>query len=696
MAPEQLEGHEADSRSDIFAFGAVLFEMVTGRKVFDAASHAALIAAILDSPATRMVALNPKVPAFLDHVVQRCLMKDPDDRWQSIRDVAIELESVADLGAGFSRSTRTQRWRAGEWLGGVAAGGLLAGMLALLLASQGRELPQRPATRLLIMPPERTTFLGGYPAPHLALSPDGRRLAFVPTPTAGRALLWIRALESLTSTALAGTDGATFPFWSPDGELLAFFADGKLKTLDPDGGAPRIITDAPDARGGSWGGDGVIVFSPRVVGPLYRVSAKGGEAVVVTSIEPSRQEVNHRLPSFLPDGRHFLFLVQSGTQGGSNVRIGSLDSKETHALDIVGTDAIYAQGFLLFRRDESLAAQRFDLQTLQLAGEPIMLGDQVGYRHTVYGDAVFSVAEDGTLAYWNGGALLTDLTWFSRKGEPLGTLRGGRSHFSFALSPDERTIVVEAVDDANQIGNLWMVDVANGIRSRFTSGSANWGPIWSPDGGRVIFGSLRDGPSSLYEKPAAGLVGERLLFKRPDFIGLTDWSSDGRSILIQDLTHFKLEVLPLEGERTAKRLLRSEFVEGEGRWSPDRRWVAYTSNESGAWDVYVQPFPALDRKWRISPDGGSQPRWRADGRELYYVAADQRLMAVSVTADSEFKAGVPSPLFQLRMVPFPPTQPRQQYAVAAKGDRFLVNTFVEPPIPTPVTIILNWTAALRK
>lgn len=696
MAPEQIEGKDADGRSDIFAFGVVLHEMVTGRKAFEGATHAALMAAILNSPAPSMSALNSRVSAFLDHVAQRCLMKDPDDRWQSIRDVAIELESAADLFA-VSRSKSEKRWHAREWLGWATAGAILVGALVLMRTGLPSDEQQTPVTRLSVLPPERTTFLGGYSAPHLALSPDGRRLAFVPTPIGGRALLWIRALDSVTSTPIAGTDGATFPFWSPDGRRLAFFADGKLKTIDPQGGPAHVVCDAPDSRGGAWGADGTIVFTPQLVGPLYRVSANGGEPVAVTKLEPSRQEVSHRLPNFLPDGRHFTFLVQSGTPATSNVRVGSLDSDETHALGIVGSEAIYAQGFLVFRRDESLMVQPFDLSTRQLAEDPVSLGDQVALRNTVYGDGVFSVAENGTLAYWHGGTLLTDITWFNRNGEPLGQLPGGPSHFSLALSPDEQTVVVEAIDDVNQVGNLWMIDVVSGIRSRITSGSANWGPVWSPDGRRIAFGSLRNGPSSLYERPVMGAGAERLLLGDADyFIGATDWSSDGRSILIQDLTRFKLGILPLEGEPTLKPLLQSSFDEGDGRWSPDGRWLAYTSNESGVWDVYVQPFPALDRKWRISPDGGSQPKWRADGKELYYVGPDQRLMAVPVTADSGFRAGVPTALFPLRMVPFPPTQPRQQYAVAANGDRFLVNTFVEPLVPPPVTIVLNWTAALKK
>jgi hypothetical protein len=486
MAPEQLEGKDTDARTDIFAFGAVLYEMVTGRKAFAGPNHAALIAAILDSQPPRVSSLEPRAPAFLDQVAQRCLMKDPGDRWQSIRDVLIVLELAADWIPASLPLKHVERSRAREWLGWVAAVGFLLITLALVWTELGRGREHTLPARLSILPPERTTFLGGYPAPHLALSPDGRRLAFVPTPIGGRALLWI-----------------------------------------------------------AWGADGVILFTPRLVGPLYRVSVNGGEAVAATTIEPSRQENNHRLPSFLPDGRHFFFLVQSGTQSTSTVRIGSLDSKETQSIGIVGTDALYAQGFLLFRRDESLMAQPFDLSRLQLEGKAVALGDHVAFRTTVFGDPVFSVAENGTLAYWNGGPLLTDVRWFSRTGEPLGTLATGRGHYSLALSPDERRAAIEMDDDVNQIGNLWMVDVASGIRTRFTSGPPNWGPVWSPNGSRVVFGSLRHGPSSLYEKSASGQSAEQLFLKGSDhFFGVTDWLPDGRAILLQDMTSFKLSMAP--------------------------------------------------------------------------------------------------------------------------------------------------------
>ena len=698
MAPEQVEGKDTDARTDIFAFGAVLFEMLTGRKAFKGQSQASLIAAILEREPPRLTSVLPQASLFLDHVLKRCLAKDPDDRWQSARDVMLELESLGDLAAPSAGSVpmRVQS-RVREWLGWALAAGLLVAIVILLWGRSAGTQQEPLAARLSILPPEHTTFLGGYAAPHLAMSPDGRRLAFVPTPIGGRTLLWIRTLDSLAARPLAGTDGASFPFWSPDGRTIAFFADGKLKSIDSDGGAPHALCDAPDTRGGAWSRDGVIVFAPQLDGPLYRVLASGGQPIAASVLDTSRQETSHRLPSFLPDGRHFLFFAQSGKLENNVVYVGSLDSKDMRPLAILGSKAVYAAGFVLFSRDQSLMAQPFDPSQLQLFGESVSLSNQVAFRSAVAGDALFSVADNGTLAYWDGGQSITSLTWFDRRGKSLGTLGTPGDHYSLALSPDERKVAIEVVDPATKIGNIWVIDVTSGIRSRFTFGPGwNWGPLWSPDGGRLVFGSIRGGPSNLYQKAATGSGTEDLLLKSPDFLGLTDWSSDGGLIVFQNITKFKVGVLPLTGERTPKLVLRSEFVEGDGRLSPDGRWLAYTSNESGTWDIYVQPFPALDRKWRISPDGGSRPRWRRDGKEIFYVGPDEKLMSVSVTADSSFAASTPAPLFQLRMIPVPLTQPRQQYAVTAKGDRFLVNTVVEPTSPPPVTIVLNWTAALKK
>jgi serine/threonine protein kinase/Tol biopolymer transport system component len=694
MAPEQVEGKEVDARTDIFAFGAVVYEMATGKKAFEGKTSASVMAKILEVDPPSISSLQPMSPAALDRAVKTCLAKDPEDRWQSARDVKLELEFLgdSDVPPADSMPVPSHRRRLLPW---VAAAGLLVAVIVLLTLRPG-AVQESHASRFSILPPESTTFIGGYAAPYLALSPDGRRLAFVPTPIGGRTLLWVRNFDAVTAQPLAGTDGATFPFWSPDGRLIAFFADGKLKTSDSRGGAPHVICDAPDSRGGAWSRAGVILFTPQLDGPLYRVPAGGGQPVPITTLDASRQESSHRLPSFLPDGRHFLFFAQSGKRENNVVYIGSLDTKETRRLNIVGSKAIYAAGFVLFSRDQSLVAQPFDVSRLELHGEPVSLGDQVAFRSALAGDSPFSVADNGALAYWSGGQSSTRLTWFNRRGESLGTVGAAGDHYSLALSPDEREVAVEIVDPATQTGSIWVVNVSSGVQSRFTvDPSWSWGPLWSPDGERLAFGSIRAGPSNLYEKAATGVGTEGLLLKSPDWLGVTDWSSEGRLIIFQNMTKFRLAALPLTGE-SAPRLFQSEFVEADGHLSPDGRWLAYTSNQSGSWDVYVQPFPSLDRKWRISPDGGSRPRWRRDGKELYYVGPDQKLMAVGVKDDTSFIAGPPTALFQLRIIPTPPTQGRQQYAITAKGDRFLVSTVVEPTIPTPVTIVLNWTASLKR
>ena len=503
MAPEQVEGKDADARTDIFAFGAVLFEMLTGRKAFTGQSQASLTAAILEREPLRLTSVLPQAPLFLEHVLNRCLAKNPDDRWQSARDVRLELESLGDLARPSPGSVPLPvQSRVRDWLGWALAAGLLVAVF-MLLWGRSAGTPQEPrAARFSILPPEHTTFLGGYAAPHLAMSPDGRRLAFVPTPIGGRTLLWIRALDSLTARPLAGTDGASFPFWSPDGRSIAFFADGKLKTIDSDGGAPHVICDAPDTRGGAWSREGVIVFAPQIDAPLYRVQASGGQPIAASVLDTSRQEVSHRLPSFLPDGRQFLFFAQSGKPDNNAVYVGSLDSKDVRRLAMFESKAVFAAGFLLFSRDQALMAQRFDPSQLQLVGAPVSLSNQVAFRSSVAGDAVFSVADNGTLAYWDGGQSTTTLTWFDRQGTSLGTLGTPGDHYSLALSPDERKVATEVVDAATQIGDIWLIDVTSGIRSRFTFGPGwNWGPLWSPDGGRLVFGSIR---GSLESIPEAG------------------------------------------------------------------------------------------------------------------------------------------------------------------------------------------------
>jgi len=694
MSPEQILGRPVDARSDVFAFGAVVYEMLTGRKAFAGATQAALITAILEQDPASPSSLRTAVPLFLDRIVIRCLAKDPDERWQSMADIALALESVgtSTIAAGpvAPRLLRTM-----AILGWTAASALLVAGIAMI-GLRPVASTRGGATRLSLLPPDGTVFLGGNSAPYLALSPDGSTLAFVPTPAGGRARIWIRALDSLKPIAAAGTDGATFPFWSPDGRSIAFFADNRLKIMDRLDAAPRVLCDAPDARGGAWSRDGLIVFAPRVSGSLYRVPASGGTPVPASSLEAG--ETSHRFPSFLPDGRHFLYMVQSQSRETNALVVGSLDSAETRRLPIVESRAEFADGFLVFDRDRSLTVQRFDPATLTLSGQPVSMGDRVGFRMSIQGDAPFSVAANGALAYWDGDVPLNALRWFDRSGHPLSALGAPAQYSSIDLSRDGTRVAAEVFDLSTQTADIWAIDTATGIPTRLTAGTTvNWNPIWSPDGSKFVFGSIKKGgPSLVYLQNARSDATAEPLFDSTDFVGPTDWPGDGSRILIQDLTVFKTGLLPMAAPRTPSLLLRSPFLEGDARLSPDGRWLAYSSTESGTWDVFVQPFPSLDRKWRLSPDGGSRPMWRRDSAELFYVSSDQKLMAVEMTPGPSFAPGVPRALFALRFFPGASTIPRRLFAVSGDGQRFLVITPIEPTSIAPATVILNWTAALKK
>ncbi len=693
MSPEQILGNRVDARSDVFAFGLVLYQMLTGRKAFAGDTRASLVATILEQDPASVSSLRAGVPPFLDRIVMRSLARDPDERWQSTADLALALESVGAAATTSAGPNGSPRLRTVATLGWMVAASLA--VLAAWLWERPVDNPRTRLMRLSMLPPDGTTFLGGYGAPYLALSPDGTTLAFVPTPVGGRARIWIRPLDSLKASPLAGTEGATYPFWSPDGRSIGFFADNRLKVLDRLDSVPRVLCDAPEPRGGAWGSEGVLIFAPTLTGPLLRISVTGGTPTPAARLEAG--ETSHRFPTFLPDGRHFLYLVQTQSRDTNNVMVGSLDSPQTHRLSITGSRAVFADGFLVFDRDRTLAAQRFDPATFSLSGQPVSIGDRVAFRTTIQGDAPFAIAPNGTLVYWDGDEPLTALRWFDRSGHALSALGPPAQYASIALSRDERGVAAEVFDPSTQSADIWSIDASTGIRSRLTSGdTVNWGPIWSPDGARIAFGSLRKGgPSQIYVQDARGGAPSEPVFDSPDFVGATDWSADGRTLLLQNMTQLKVEALSFAALQAPALVLRSAFLEGDGRLSPDGRWLAYSSTESGSWDVYVQPYPTLAGKWRVSVDGGFRPVWRRDGRELFYVSPDQQLMAVPIAPGASLTPGTPSALFGLRTLLHPPTQARQPFAVSSDGQRFLVLTAVEPVSASPVTIILNWTAALR-
>ncbi len=694
MAPEQLEGRESDSRTDIFAFGAVLYEMATGQKAFSGRSQASLIASILSSEPPPISTVQPMTPPALDRVVKTCLAKDPDDRWQTAHDVMLQLKWIAEGGsqAGIPAPVAARR-RGRERLAWVAnAVTAILAVAATLLVLQIRREPSR-VIQSSINPPEKSRF--SFEDGPMALSPDGRRLAFVARTPEGKKLLWVRPLDGLLAQPLAGTEGASFHFWSFDSRFLGFFADGKLKRIDASGGSPETLCDAPQGRGGTWSRDGVILFAPTVGGPIYRVSSSGGPATPVTRVDPSRRETSHRWPCFLPDGRHFLYLVQ-GEKGG--LHVGSLDSKEEKLLLLANSNVAYAPpGYILFFREGTLRAQPFDAKRLQLTGEAFPVAEQV-QSNVGFASANFSASENGVLAYVGGSAAnLSQLVWLDRSGKRIGSVGEPADFWDPRISHDGRRIAY-VLNDAAGNGDIWLYDLSRRVATRFTFDPENdIAPIWSPDDSRIVFTSYRKGPGDLYQKVSTGAGSDEMLLATSYRKIPTAWSPDGRFIafhVLQPKTSWDLWVFSL-ADRKLIPYLQTEFAEYGAEFSPDGRWVAYVSAESGRPEIYVQPFPGPGGKWQISTAGGWMPAWRRDGKELFYIASDRKLMVARVRTGSTFEAEIPEPLFESKGKTFGGLT-RRQYDVSADGERFLVNWAMEEESSAPITLVQNWTAKARR
>jgi serine/threonine protein kinase len=697
MAPEQLEGKETDSRTDLFALGTVLYEMVTGKKAFTGSSQASLISAILKDEPAPISQIQPMSPRELDRVVKTCLAKDPEDRWQSARDLARELRWISETGsrAGVVTTSLVAPTKTRQMLWKLST--LLAVGVALALAILYWRMPSSEARlmRFSILPPEKSSF-----SESIALSPDGRRLAFVAV-SSGTASLWLRSLDSLSPQALPGTEGASNPFWSPDRRWIGFFAQGKLKKIEVSSGSPQVLCDAADNRGGAWSRDGVILFSPTAMDSLYRVSADGGAVTQVTKLNSSANEESHRWPCFLPDGRHFLYHAVNGRPDKEGIFVGSLDSKDSRRILSYASNVFYAPpGYLVFWNQGTVMSQQFDSERLELKGQPVLLAEQVWRDSNIAGLYAFSVSEDGVLAYRSGGAKNRQFTWFDRSGNKLGTVGPSGRYDEPYFSGDENRIVFE-MRDLSDAGDLWMMDLATGTLSRFTfDPSDDMQSVWSPNGERIVWAAIRSDTYDLYQKPASGAGKEELLLKSTTPKWPDDWSRDGKFILYETVdpkTNNDLWVLPMSGDHKPIPYLQTEYNEVHSHFSPDARWVAYVSDESGRAEVYVQSFPATGGKWQISTGGGDQPMWRRDGKELFYVAADGMLMAAEVSQSaSTFQAGVPKPLFAPPISKAGINSARNSFLVTADGQRFLVNNPVEDAASFPITVVLNWTSLLKR
>jgi Tol biopolymer transport system component/predicted Ser/Thr protein kinase len=700
MAPEQLEGREADARTDIFAFGAVLYEMATGQKAFSGRTQASLIAAIIERVPPPVSTISPMTPPAFDRVVKTCLEKDPEDRWQTAHDAMLELKWVAEGGsaAGLPAPVVARR-RSRERLAWIVAGILAASTVALAVLELTRPRSASPVVRSNVLPPENTSFsfVGGGAGP-VAVSPDGRQLAFVTSEFGAKKLLWVRPLESLVAKPLPATADATYPFWSPDSRFLGFFAGGKLKRIEVAGGPALSICDAPDARGGSWSREGTILFEPSFRDPIHRVSANGGKSVPATKLDVSRNETTHRWPFFLPDGRHFLFFSGSHTAGAESeldaIFVGSLDGEKPKLLVNARSNAAYAAGHLLFVRQKTLLAQAFDPKSLKLTGEAFPIAENVQDDPGFF-NAVFSVSDQGTLAYQEAGGTtgLSELTWVDRTGKKLEVLGDPADYFEPRISPDGRRVAV-AIEDP---GDIWIYDLARRVRTRLTfAESDDFAPTWSPDGTRVAFSSQRTGSGDIYAKAASGTGADELLLSSKIFKVPNSWSPDGRYlayIAFQGAPGSTADLWLLSlPDGKASPLLQTQFAELQAVFSPDGRWLAYASNESGRFEIYVQPFPGPGGKWQISTSGGIQPRWARGGKELFFLAPEGKIMSVEVRAHTVFEAGAPKALFAtaLKNAPGPP------YDVSSDGQRILLNRPIHEESSPPITLVQNWTALLKR
>ena len=693
MAPEQLEGREADARTDIFAFGEVLYEMATGGPAFSGKTRASLIAAILSVDPKPIRELAPSSPPSLDRIVKRCLAKEPDDRWQSACDLGAELKWIAESGGHTGTPSLTPARGTRETLSWLISCALLVALIVMVIWWRSSK------------PSEQTMQFNAplsFPADDIAIAPNGHTVAVVGYLVSARKnAIWIYELGSPGARSLADTGGASYPFWSADSRFLAFFADGKLKKLELSGGSVQAVCDAPSGRGGTWNKDGVIVFTPdaSVGGGLYRVLASGGNLTQISNPDGKRGEHSHRWPVFLPDGKHYLYLASnfSGQRGVDAIFVGSLDSSEKRFVVEATANAAYAApGYLLFCREKTLLAQRFDQKRFVLTGEPTAILTDIQYLPQV-ARAMFTVSDNGLMITQSGsGVALSQPVWFDRKGNEVGRVGKPDVYLNVALAPNGKSVAVDKIDMANQNlkVDVWTYELQLESAKQLTFGFGFHGvPIWSPDVTRLVFGSNPQFHFDLYMKNSDGTQEEKRIVQDDLDKFPTDWSGDGKYLLYNRATDLWFVTFP---EQKNSLFLKAESVLSNGQFSPDGKWVTYASNESGKWEIYVTSFPVAHGKWRVSTTGGEQPRWRGDGKELFYLSSDGKMMAAPVTTGAKFDSGTPVALFS--------ATPRQRaartelfvYDVSRDGQRFLINTQVKQAETQPMSVVLNWPAKLNK
>jgi eukaryotic-like serine/threonine-protein kinase len=712
MSPEQIEGNESDARSDIFALGTVLYEMATGRRAFEGKSQLSVASAILEKELEPVSAIQPTSPPALDMAISTSLAKDPDARFQSAHDLMLQLRWIAIGAAALQvRSTGSDEpaARRPRWLFAACA------VLALVAAGLGGVLLLRPSIemrpmRTMIEPPEKFSFdmMGDY-AGVPVLSPQGDKIVFLAHgPNSPRAL-WVRALDNFTAQRLEGTEGAFDPFWSPDGRSIGFFTQGKLNRVDATGGPPITLTDALNARGGSWGAGDVIIFAPNIQSGIMQVGANGGKATPATTMDSSKH-TTHRWPTFLPDGKHFIYLASNHNGGKSQengIYYASLDGKENRILVSSDAGGEYASGYLLFHSGTALVAQAFDAASGKLSGEPIAVVGKVRHDSGVW-RTLFTVSQTGMLAYEPGSTETagSQLVWFDRTGKQVGQIGERGTYMDPRISPDGKHVAVSFGDPQREI---WIFDLERGTKTRLTfnqstAGGVNFQPAWSPDGKTIAYTSnlavSGGGKTAIFSKSASGGGVEKVMIADSDKTGehvYGSWSPDGKYFV--DLSRggevgFHIEAKAIGGDGQTFTVVSPASPQANisyYRISPDSKWIAYTSNESGRQEVYVAPFPRGEGKWQVTTGGADFAAWRSDVKEIYVSTDLQQYTACSVDVKgNELQIGTPQGLFSANAAAI-----GVDYDVAADGKRFLVNVAGDDT-PTPLHLVMNWTTELKK
>ena len=703
MSPEQLEGKELDGRSDIFSLGAVLYEMLTGRRAFGGISQLSVASAILEREPAPISSVKPMTPPALEHVVRKCLAKTLDDRWQSAQDLKGELEWISQTSRDAVAPPLRSRRQFGVLMVGVMLVAVIALAAPLILWDRQPKLLPKPLMRFAVtLPPGETSPLQTWPA--LAISPDGMQLVYVAGRGESKQLYW-RSMERLEVTPLAGTENASSPFFSPDSQWIGFFADGKLKKINLRGGFPTIVCEnVPDDRGGTWGSDDTIIFAPGPTTGLMRVAASGGTPQVITSPDPGTHERTHRWPEILPGGKAVVFTIGSPDSIDyyldSKIAVQSLETGKREILSVQGAFARYdPAGYLVLAQRGGLFATPFDLKRLKVTGPPVRVLDDVAMDAST-GAIDFSLSRTGSLSYLPGGWSYADmvLAWVDRKGSVLPLSAPARAYLNAHLSPDGKQVAVG--DAGSGSSGIWVYDIPHATIMRLTY-ATDFSPIWTADGKRIAYMEESNRTFAIKWKPADGSGPEETLISAQNFVQVPmSLSPDGNFLAYTAVggptfSGLRVWILPLQGKREPQEFVRTGSEQGAARFSPDGRWIAYASNETGRSEVYVQPFPGPGGKWQISTEGGRWPVWARNGRELFYLNGS-KIMSVGVTSQPGFTASTPRVLADVPLQTSSFYGANGEFDVSPDGENFLfIKAREQNALPSEVRVVLNWDEGLK-